>query len=190
MLRWRFINVKDEMSFIRKTHKIDKSFSAASMAIYGSEKEQPDQIVVFGISDPRYTDRPLGTWIPVDGKYVLTNPLGSYQEDEDASEERVNPHLRSNLLRGCCANPIEYDAVIEFIRDHNPQLTGQTLNSRESYACDLVHGIIRALSYNDLKSSYISSGLCMGVRASMDSESTKYHEVYLTITGVQYLKLK
>lgn len=87
--------------------------------------------------------------------------------------------MRDDHYKNMCEHPSEYDATINWIKNHNPY-AAKAPEGPEDFAVKSVHDCIRAVLYGDA-GAFCSTGMCLAVRVSSRPDLPGYKKVVLGI---------
>lgn len=89
--------------------------------------------------------------------------------------------MRDQHYRDMCDNPAQYDKVIDWIAANNKSGAETWKETGEEFACRVVHACISAVIFGERRPEYVSTGMCVAIRAASYLGSLRYSKVRLAI---------
>lgn len=86
--------------------------------------------------------------------------------------------MRDDHYRKLCDNPMDYDQVVDWIKQNNPYAP-KAPEGAEEFATTVVHDCIRTVVFGD--EMWSSTGMCIAVRMSSNPERPNFKKVLLAI---------
>ena len=70
--------------------------------------------------------------------------------------------MRDEHYRRLCDSVLEYDRIIDWIKENNPFIKDRTAKEKEQFASNVVNSCIRAVVFGDA-GNFAATGMCIAV---------------------------